>query len=168
MKQIWAPWRMKYVEGKIKENDCILCSRPAMDDDTENLILFRGVHAYAILNLFPYTNGHTMIVPFKHQASLEDLDEITRNEIMQLTTTAVTVIRNVYNAEAFNIGINIGEAAGAGIAEHIHVHIVPRWTGDTSFMTTSAETRVLPETIEKSYQRLHAEWAKVKTDPRGE
>ena len=167
MKRIWAPWRMKYIEGKIKENDCIFCSRAAMDDDTENLILFRGVHAFVILNLFPYTNGHTMIVPFEHQASLEDLDEPTRNEIMQLSTKAVTANRNVYNAEAFNIGINIGEAAGAGITEHIHVHIVPRWMGDTSFMTTSGETRVLPESLEKSYRRLRAEWSKVKPEPRG-
>ena len=168
MKRIWAPWRMNYVEGIIKEDDCIFCSRVVMDDDAENLILFRGAHAFAILNLFPYTNGHTMVVPYEHKASLEDLDEITRNEIMQLTTKAITVIRNVYHAEAFNIGINIGEAAGAGIDEHVHVHILPRWTGDTSFMTTSAKTRVLPEALQKSYQRLRAEWAKIKTDPRGE
>jgi ATP adenylyltransferase len=159
---------MKYVEGKLKEDDCIFCSRLAKHDDTESLILFRGVHAFAILNLYPYTNGHTMIVPFEHQASLEDLDEPTRNEIMRLTTDAVSVIREVYSADAFNIGINIGEAAGAGIAEHIHVHIVPRWMGDTSFMTTSAETRVLPESIEKSYQRLREAWEKIKTDPLGE
>jgi len=167
MKRIWAPWRMDYVEGKTKESGCIFCRRVAMDDDEGNLILYRGKHAFVILNLFPYTNGHTMVVPFKHKASLEDLDETTRNELMQLTTEAVTVIRNTYQAEDFNIGINIGEAAGAGIAEHIHVHIVPRWTGDTSFMTTSGDTRVLPESMDKSYQRLRAEWMKIKTDPRG-
>ncbi len=168
MKRIWAPWRMDYVEGKAKESGCIFCRRAAMDNDAENLILYRGKHAFVILNLYPYTNGHTMVVPFTHKASLEDLDETTRNELMQLTTEAVTVIRNVYHAEDFNIGINIGEAAGAGIAEHIHVHIVPRWTGDTSFMTTSGDTRVLPESLDKSYQRLRAEWSKIKTDPRGQ
>ncbi len=168
MKRIWAPWRMDYVEGKTKESGCIFCRRAAMDNDAENLILYRGKSAFVILNLFPYTNGHTMVVPFTHKASLEDLDETTRNELMQLTTEAVTVIRNVYHAEDYNIGINIGEAAGAGIAEHIHVHIVPRWTGDTSFMTTSGDTRVLPESLDKSYQRLRAEWMKIKADPRGQ
>jgi ATP adenylyltransferase len=168
MKRIWAPWRMDYVEGKTKESGCIFCRRAAMDDDSENLILHRGKHAFVILNLYPYTNGHTMVVPYMHKASLEDLDETTRNELMQLTTEAVTVLQNVYNAENFNIGINIGEAAGAGIAEHIHVHIVPRWTGDTSFMTTSGDTRVLPESLDQSYQRLHAEWLKIKADPRGQ
>lgn len=157
---------MDYVEGKLNENDCIFCSRAEMDDDKENLILFRGVQAFVILNLFPYTNGHTMIVPFEHKPSLEDLNETTRSELIQLTTEAVIVLRNVYRAEAFNIGINIGEAAGAGIAEHIHVHIVPRWMGDTSFMTTSAETRVLPESLEKSFRKLRAEWLKIKSDPR--
>lgn len=165
MKRIWAPWRMDYVEGKLKENDCIFCNRAEMDDDKENLILFRGVQAFVILNLFPYTNGHTMIVPFEHKPSLEDLNESTRSELIQLTTEAVIVLRNVYRAEAFNIGINIGEAAGAGIAEHIHVHIVPRWMGDTSFMTTTTETRVLPESLEKSFRKLRAEWLKIKSDP---
>jgi ATP adenylyltransferase len=159
---------MDYVEGKTKESGCVFCHRAAMDDDAENLILYRGEHAFVILNLYPYTNGHTMVVPFTHKASLEDLDESTRNELMQLTTEAVTVLQNVYNAENFNIGINIGEAAGAGIAEHIHVHIVPRWMGDTSFMTTSGDTRVLPESLDKSYQRLRAEWVKIKADPRGQ
>ncbi len=167
MKRIWAPWRMDYVEGKVKENDCIFCSRAAMDDNAENLIVHRGQHAFVILNRFPYTNGHTMVVPFEHQASLEDLDETTRNELMQLTTQTLAVMRNVYNAGSFNIGVNIGEAAGAGIAEHIHVHIVPRWAGDTSFMTTTADTRVLPESLEESYRRLRAEWSKMNSDPRG-
>lgn len=158
---------MDYVEGKVKENGCIFCSRATMDDNVENLILHRGQHAFVILNRFPYTNGHTMVVPFEHKASLEDLDEATRNELMQLTTQTLAVMRNAYNAESFNIGVNIGEAAGAGIAEHIHVHIVPRWTGDTSFMTTSADTRVLPESLEETYRRLRTEWSKLNSVPRG-
>ncbi len=158
---------MDYVEGKVKENGCIFCSRATMDDNVENLILHRGQHAFVILNRFPYTNGHTMVVPFEHKASLEDLDEATRNELMQLTTQTLAVMRNAYNAESFNIGVNIGEAAGAGIAEHIHVHIVPRWTGDTSFMTTSADTRVLPESLEETYKRLRTEWSKLNSVPRG-
>jgi ATP adenylyltransferase len=167
MKRIWAPWRMDYVEGKVKEKGCIFCSRAAMDDNSESLILHRGRQAFVILNRFPYTNGHTLVVPFEHKASLEDLDEATRNELMQLTTQTLAVMREVYNAESFNVGINIGEAAGAGIAEHIHVHIVPRWTGDTSFMTTSADTRVLPESLEETYRRLHAVWVKMNSNPRG-
>lgn len=158
---------MDYVEGKVKENGCIFCSRATMDDNVENLILHRGQHAFVILNRFPYTNGHTMVVPFEHKASLEDLDEATRNELMRLTTQTLAVMRNAYNAESFNIGVNIGEAAGAGIAEHIHVHIVPRWTGDTSFMTTSADTRVLPESLEETYKRLRTEWSKLNSVPRG-
>ena len=126
----------------------------AMEDGTENLIAHRGQHAYVILNRYPYTSGHLMVIPFEHKANLEALDSQTRAEMMELATRCMTILRKVYNPQAFNMGANIGEAAGAGVKEHVHIHIVPRWKGDTNFMSTLGETRVLPETLEDTYERV--------------
>ena len=125
-----------------------------MEDGVENLIAFRGERAYVILNRYPYTSGHLMVVPFAHQAHLEDLDPPTRAEMMELTTRCVVVLPKIYHPEAFNIGANIGESAGAGVKSHVHIHIVPRWGGDTNFMTVVSETRVLPEALERTYERV--------------
>ena len=152
---------MDYIEDSGSESGCLFCNRLTLPDGLENLILHRGELGFVILNRFPYVNGHMMIVPYAHEASLESLPSATLSELMGLSTDALRVLREVYQAEAFNLGINIGEAAGAGVAEHVHIHVLPRWSGDTSFMTTTAETRVMPEALEITYQRLREGWLKV-------
>ena len=153
MNHLWSPWRMEYIESS-KETECIFCTAQSKQDSAENLIAFRGERAYVILNRYPYTSGHLMVVPFAHQAHLEDLDPLTRAEMMELATRCVVVLRKIYHPEAFNIGANIGESAGAGVKSHVHIHIVPRWGGDTNFMTVVADTRVLPEALERTYERV--------------
>ncbi|HLA07611.1 MAG TPA: HIT domain-containing protein, partial [Anaerolineales bacterium] len=124
----------------------------------ENLIAYRAERAYVILNRFPYTSGHLMVVPLDHKANLEELDSQSRAEMMELTTRCTTVLRNLYNPHGFNMGANIGEAAGAGVVGHVHIHIVPRWKGDTNFMSSVGGTRVLPEALEVTYQRVKNEF----------
>lgn len=147
---------MTYIESASQETDCIFCDRLAEKDGPENLILYRAEHAFLILNRYPYTNGHMMVVPYQHVGSLENLDDETLSQLMLLTTMALRVLRKVYSAQEFNVGINIGESAGAGVTDHVHVHVLPRWSGDTNFMATTAETRVIPESLEKSYSRIAA------------
>ncbi len=125
-----------------------------VDDCAENLIAYRGERAYVILNRYPYTSGHVMVVPCQHQATLEALDAETRAEMMELTTRCMTILRRIYNPPAFNMGANIGEAAGAGVKAHVHIHIVPRWAGDTNFMSTIGDVRVLPELLEDTYHKI--------------
>ncbi len=144
---------MEYIENN-KEDGCVFCNAQAKQDSAENLIAYRGELAYVILNRYPYTSGHLMVVPFEHQPNLELLDPPTRAEMMELTTRCMTVLRGIYNPQAFNIGANIGEAAGAGVKEHVHIHIVPRWTGDTNFMSALGQTRVLPEALEVTFERV--------------
>ena len=153
---------MKYIEKHEKESGCVFCIAQAKADSAENLIAFRGKNAYVILNRFPYTSGHLMVIPFSHEPNLENLDTETRAEMMELASRCTTLLRKVYRTESFNMGINIGEAAGAGVLGHVHIHIVPRWAGDTNFMSTTGETRVLPESLEDTYQRVHEEFLKHK------
>jgi ATP adenylyltransferase len=156
MKRLWAPWRTKFVETKI--SGCVFCDVQKDDDGPANLIIFRGKDCFAILNRYPYTTGHLMIVANAHLNSFEDLDLKTRAEMMEMSTHAVVVIRRVYHPDGFNVGANIGAAAGAGITGHVHIHVVPRWTGDSNFMLTLAETKVMPEALEATYARLRAAW----------
>ena len=156
MKRIFAPWRMKYIESH--SDGCIFCDLQKQTDGIGNLIVARGEQAFVILNRFPYTSGHVMVVAKAHQPSLEDLDQATRSEMMELVTKGIRVLRKVYRPQGFNVGANIGEVAGAGVAGHVHLHIVPRWGGDSNFMSTVAETRVLPETLEETYQRVREMW----------
>jgi ATP adenylyltransferase len=149
---------MTYIQEGIDESECLFCSLLAEQDGFENLILHRGEHAFVILNRYPYTNGHTMVVPYTHAASLEDLSEDILHEMILFTQKTLQILRFVYQTNGFNIGSNIGEAAGAGVKEHVHMHIVPRWHGDTNFMATTAETRVLPEDLEITYQKLKQRW----------
>ncbi len=123
-------------------------------DSAENLIAHRGEHAYVILNRYPYTSGHLMVVPYVHQPNLEELDPQIRAEMMELTTRCMTILRRIYHPPAFNMGANIGEAAGAGVKAHVHIHIVPRWAGDTNFMSTIGDIRVLPELLEDTYRKV--------------
>ena len=156
MKQLWSPWRMEYIENNNKEDGCVFCIALAKTDSAENLIAFRGVYSFVILNRFPYTSGHLMVIPFEHKSNLEELDAVTRAEMMELTSRCTTVLNTVYKPQGFNVGVNIGEAAGAGVVGHVHIHIVPRWRGDTNFMSSVGETRVLPEALEETYKRVKA------------
>ncbi len=157
MNHLWSPWRMEYIQNH-EEEGCVFCKAQAQADSPENLIVFRGQRAFVILNRFPYTSGHLMVVPTAHQPSFEDLDIETRAEVMELTTRCIRVLRKVYRPEAFNVGANIGVLAGAGVANHVHMHIVPRWGGDTNFMSTLGQTRVLPEELEETYRRVREGW----------
>jgi len=154
MNHLWSPWRMKYIENSEKENGCVFCNAQAKVDSAENLLTFRGKNAYVILNRYPYTSGHLMVIPFEHISNLEQLNAETRAEMMELASRCTTILRKIYKTESFNMGINIGEAAGAGVLGHVHIHIVPRWPGDTNFMSTTGETRVLPEALEDTYKRV--------------
>ena len=161
MDYIWSPWRMDYIMHHEHLANCIFCAALVQEDGFQNLILQRGKLAYVILNRFPYTSGHLMVVSKVHEASFEAVDQDTRSEVMELLNMSVQVLRDVYTPEGFNIGANIGVAAGAGIADHMHFHVVPRWLGDTNFMSTTAATRVLPEDLSETYQRLRASWVKL-------
>ena len=160
MKRIWAFWRMKYIATNTKEAGCVFCNALAKNDTAENLIVMRGEHAFVILNKFPYTSGHVMVASMSHTATLEELDAAARAEMMELSTQCMSILRKVYNPQAFNLGANIGEAAGAGVPGHVHLHIVPRWNGDTNFMSTVGELRVLPEDLTETYRRVKDAWEK--------
>jgi ATP adenylyltransferase len=153
---------MAYMQNYEKKEECVFCEALADPDGTENLIVYRGNCTFVILNRFPYTSGHLMILPFKHCSSIDALDEITRAEIMEVTNTAIAVLKTVYKPQGFNVGMNIGDAAGAGIAAHLHMHVVPRWSGDTNFMSSLAKTRVLPEALGETYRRVREGWMRSK------
>ena len=157
MQHLWAPWRMEFIKGP-KPSGCFFCGAAAADpsDDAELLVLARGELALAILNRYPYNNGHLMIAPNAHLANLEDLPVPTANDVMALTQRALRVLRKVLSPQGFNLGINAGKTAGAGVADHVHQHVVPRWDGDTNFMPIVADTKVLNESLTKSYQELRA------------
>ena len=158
MDNLWCPWRMEYIQSDKQKEICVFCGELSRPDGPENLIVYRGHRAFVILNRFPYTSGHLMIVPFDHHALLEELDTETRSEMMELTTQSMIVLRRVYRPGGFNIGVNIGAAAGAGVLDHVHLHVVPRWDGDTNFMSSLADTRVIPETLEETYVRVCQAW----------
>lgn len=161
MEHLWTPWRMPYLRGEGgAQAECIFCAM-LPGDDAANFILHRGAHAFVLLNLYPYNNGHLMIAPNAHQASIETLDAETLGEIMALSQRCLRLLRRAYQPHAFNLGFNIGQAAGAGVADHVHLHIVPRWAGDTNFMATIAETRIIPEWVQQTYGRLKAIWPTV-------
>lgn len=153
---IWAPWRLKFVEQVTGKSDdgCFFVELPKQDNDRENLILHRGKTAFVILNRYPYTNGHMMVAPYKHTADLNELDDSELLEINQLVRQCVEWLRAAYNPQGFNIGVNLGRVAGAGIPDHVHWHIVPRWSGDTNFMTTVGDVRVHPTSLDDTYMRL--------------
>jgi ATP adenylyltransferase len=154
MDHLWSPWRFKYISGAERQPGCVFCRAKNSPDDKANLIVFRGTSVYVILNLFPYTSGHLMVVPYEHIASFADLDDPATDEMFRVAKRAQRALQQEYKPHGFNIGMNLGEAAGAGVAEHLHLHIVPRWVGDSNFMTVIGETRVLPEELLTTYERL--------------
>ena len=153
MERLWSSWRLAYVTGSGEPNGCIFCDALAADDAAP-LVLVRGATSFVILNLYPYNNGHLMVVPNRHVATLADASADELSELMALTRRAEIVLNEVYKPHGLNVGINLGRPAGAGIVDHLHVHIVPRWTGDTNFMTVVGEVRVLPEALEETARRL--------------
>jgi ATP adenylyltransferase len=146
---------MKYMMRQERSEECIFCKAATEDAGVENLVVLRRKSAFVILNRFPYTTGHIMIVPYVHVDTIEKLDSATRGELMDVMAEMMILLRELYHPQAFNIGANIGMEAGAGIAGHVHLHVVPRWAGDTNFMSTIGETRVLPEELVDTFQRIH-------------
>lgn len=157
MKTLWAPWRMKYILSEKREG-CIFCDLPkeGREKDRDNLILYRSSHNFVMMNRYPYNNGHIMVVPYIHTSSLEALTDEILLDFMKVTQYSIHCLKEALMPEGFNIGINIGKIAGAGMEEHVHLHVVPRWAGDTSFMTVLGEIRVVPEHIMNTYDKLFA------------
>ena len=152
MKVLWAPWRLKYITGD-KEEGCIFCKKPKEGNDKENLILYTGETSFIIMNRYPYSNGHLMTVPYKHTNSFSDLTQDERLDLMNLTAKCLDILQ-VIKPEGFNIGMNLGRTGGAGIDDHLHFHIVPRWSGDNNFMPVIGDVRVMPEYLEETYETL--------------
>lgn len=157
MERLWAPWRMQYVTGAAKTEGCIFCEKWKADADADNLLLCRGETCFTILNLFPYNNGHLMVVPVRHVADIVDLTPAEHAELFRQMQRSVSALRETMRPHGFNVGFNLGQAAGAGIADHLHLHVVPRWTGDTNFMPVLGDTRVISEALEETYQKLKKE-----------
>lgn len=156
MEKLWAPWRIVYItRGDLDSDKCFLCEKSnSQKEDNKNFVLFRGKHCYALLNTFPYNNGHLMIAPYRHIGRLEELSDDELSEMMKISQIAVVALERSLDAQGFNIGFNIGRVAGAGMADHIHMHIVPRWNGDTNFMPVLSDTKVLSEALRETYGRL--------------
>lgn len=159
MDHVWAPWRMKYIQ-ETSEKGCFFCEGVQQEDGAENLIVKRGKFAFVMLNRYPYTSGHLMVVPYAHEASMEKLPIETKTEMMVLITQAIQVLKKEYGADGFNVGANLGSIAGAGVADHLHFHVVPRWNGDTNFMTSVGNARVLPEELTVTHKRIKEHWPK--------
>lgn len=158
MERFWTPWRMSYILSDKQSEGCVFCQKLAQspEHDRENYVLVRTKHASVILNLYPYNNGHLMILPYEHVASLEELPPEVQAEMIHLVSHFIQLVRQAMDPDGFNVGINIGKQAGAGIDDHIHIHVVPRWQGDTNFMPVIAEMRVIPELLDETYVRLKA------------
>lgn len=156
MERLWTPWRMAYIKGEARTEGCFLCELPLLDpsNDEASLILARGTLAFVIMNKFPYNSGHLVVAPYRHLPVYEDVSAEEHAEMAVLTQRCMRALNERYGPQGFNIGVNQGVAAGAGVPDHIHVHVVPRWTGDTNYMTTVGETKVLPEALEETYAKL--------------
>ncbi len=157
MEQIWAPWRIEYIQME-KPEGCILCDKPRQNKDALNYILYRGDKNFVIMNSYPYNPGHLMIAPYRHLASLEELTGDELHEHFEIVTRSIKLLRQVFNPGGFNIGINIGKIAGAGIDAHVHTHIVPRWQADTNFMPVISDVRVVPEALAETYKKLEGKF----------
>jgi ATP adenylyltransferase len=154
MEHIWSPWRYRYIAAVDKQAGCVFCRVAEEQADEKNYVLYRGRLNFVLLNLFPYTSGHLMVVPYEHVAKLASVSEATTTEMIELTKLAQTALEAEYHPDGFNIGMNLGRAAGAGVADHLHLHVVPRWAGDANFVSIVGETRVLPEDLETTCEKL--------------
>jgi ATP adenylyltransferase len=160
--QLWAGWRAEYVRAVVAEpagdDSCVMCRLAAAPDDDEALVVARGEHAFVVLNAYPYTSGHLMVVVDRHEGNLEQLTPAEAHEVMGLVQWATAALKRAYRPDGVNVGMNLGAAAGAGVPGHLHVHVVPRWHADTNFMTAVAGTRVIPETLEETLARVRSAW----------
>jgi len=153
MEQIWAPWRMEYIR-MAKPEGCILCEKPAQDCDVANYILHRGGKNFVIMNTYPYNPGPLLIAPYRHLGGLDDLNDEERNEHFVLVCRCLELLREKFHPDGFNVGINMGKVAGAGIDSHVHTHVVPRWQGDVNFMPVISDVRVVPEALAETFEKL--------------
>lgn len=155
---LFSPWRYSYITTATRPGACVFCSISESQNDTQNLVVYRGKSCFVMLNAFPYTSGHTMVIPYEHLDELQNLPRPAAEEMMALTQKLEGALRELYQPDGINLGMNVGKAAGAGIAGHIHMHVLPRWFGDTNFMTAVAETRVLPEDLQTTYQKIKSKF----------
>ena len=160
MDKLWAPWRIEYIRSPI-EDGCIFCIKSQETNDRDNLVLYRGKEAFVLMNLYPYSNGHLMISSYQHTSETDDLSSACNSEIMDMANRSMSILSKTFNAEGFNFGANFGKAGGAGIEEHLHYHIVPRWTGDTNFMPVTGGTRVLVEGLQESWDLLKPKFNEI-------
>ena len=163
MKTLWAPWRMEYIENPIKENGCIFCLGEK-DTLSQRLVLFKGDRSLVMMNKYPYTNGHLLVAPIRHVATPASLDPRDMVALMTMVSNSVSILKKVMDPAGFNIGLNLGKAAGAGVEDHLHFHVVPRWNGDTNFMTVVGDLRVIPEHMDQTYKRLYPLFKDVQED----
>jgi len=154
MKQLWAPWRLEYVETADEENGCLFCAAAEAEDDEERLVVHRGPRAFVLLNKFPYTSGHLLVAPRRHIGEFADLDDDEALEIHRLAERSIAALAETYAPQGYNLGWNLGRIAGAGVVDHVHLHVVPRWAGDTNFMPVLADVKVIPEHLAESRRRL--------------
>jgi ATP adenylyltransferase len=155
MNYLWTPWRSTYMKQNRDSGGCIFCDAARGSDDQESLVVYRGQHCFVILNRYPYTSGHLMVAPYLHVSRLSQTDEAASGEMMHLTRFAEKALGLVYSPDGVNLGMNMGEAAGAGIEQHIHMHVLPRWKGDANFMTSVGQTRIIPEVLSETWGKLH-------------
>ena len=158
MYQLWTPWRMKYLENEAHTEECPFCLALNDADQDQRHLVNRGKRTFVVLNRYPYTTGHLLVLPLEHREKLSVLDKDTRAELMEVINHAMEVLRKVYHPEGFNVGLNLGRAAGAGIPRHLHWHVVPRWSGDTNYMTAAGGVRVLPELLEDTLKKVRSAW----------
>lgn len=166
MRQLWAPWRMAYIGADSNQAGCVFCEKASSTADESNFVLLRGERCFALMNIFPYNNGHLMIAPYAHLATILELDPPTLTEMMTIAQRCVRACQEAMGAQGFNIGINQGGVAGAGIADHVHMHVVPRWGGDTNFMPVLADVKVMPDLLENSYRQIRSALVAQSEEPR--
>jgi ATP adenylyltransferase len=154
MDYLWTPWRYRYIADALKDEGCIFCAAVAAGDDAKALIVFRGVKSFVILNRYPYTSGHVMVVPYAHVADLSAAEPEALSEMMRISQRVHAALEKTYHPQGYNLGMNLGRSAGAGVTGHLHLHVLPRWEGDTNFMTVVSETRVEPEELSTTYEKL--------------
>ena len=162
MKQLWAPWRMEYILKEVDRTDgCIFCDFPPKNDDEKFLIAYRSEKCFVILNKYPYNNGHVLIVPYQHTGDIAELDDNTMLDVQQTIQKTINVMRNIMHPHGFNVGMNIGRVAGAGIDDHLHYHIVPRWDGDSNFMPVLSDTKIVSESLKATWKKLSDEFQRL-------
>src|SRR5215467_14550232 len=161
MDHLFTPWRYAYVSGAVKSSECLFCAKVRETDDVKAQIVHRGQHCFVTLNAFPYTSGHVMIVPYDHVDQLQKLAPPAAQEMMAMMQKTEEILRHLYHPDGLNLGMNLGQAAGAGVADHIHMHVLPRWIADANFMSVIGETRVNPEDLETTYKRIRAQFERL-------